>query len=108
MTLACRAAGAGRPRALLLHGFPEAAFVWDEVMLQLAPGAAPQLACVAPNLRGYRARRRPLRWRPTAPRHLVADIVATIEALAARRWTCWWRTTGAVRWPGTWRRSGRT
>ena len=36
ITLACRGAGAGRARVLLLHGFPEAGFVWDEVMQRLA------------------------------------------------------------------------
>ena len=49
ITLACRGAGEGRARVLLLHGFPEAAFVWDEVMQRVAPHAV----CVAPNLRGY-------------------------------------------------------
>jgi pimeloyl-ACP methyl ester carboxylesterase len=34
---------------LLLHGFPEAAFVWDEVLLALAP----PISGLAPNLRGY-------------------------------------------------------
>ncbi|MBP6765058.1 MAG: alpha/beta fold hydrolase [Rubrivivax sp.] len=82
VSLACRAAGAGRPRALLLHGFPEAAFVWDEVMLQLAPADAPQLACVAPNLRGYPGSSAPTEVAAYRAKTLVADIVATIEALA--------------------------
>jgi hypothetical protein len=56
ITLACRAAGEGRVRAILLHGFPEAAFVWDEVMARLAP----RVATVA-------ARRRRPRSAPTAP-----------------------------------------
>ena len=51
ITLACRAAGPvdAPQRAIFLHGFPEAAFVWDEVMAALAPS----LRNVAPNLRGY-------------------------------------------------------
>ncbi|MFY9511194.1 MAG: hypothetical protein WAQ05_09505, partial [Rubrivivax sp.] len=42
--LQCRAAGETGPRVLLLHGFPEAAFVWDAVMVMLAG----QARCVAP------------------------------------------------------------
>jgi epoxide hydrolase 4 len=46
ITLSCRAAGPHHaPRVLLLHGFPEAAFVWDEVMRRLAPRAR----CIAPH-----------------------------------------------------------
>lgn len=78
VTLACRAAGPGGPRALLLHGFPEAAFVWDEVMLRLAP----QVACVAPNLRGYAGSSAPGEVSAYRAKVLVADVVATIEALA--------------------------
>ncbi|MDZ7589089.1 MAG: alpha/beta fold hydrolase [Rubrivivax sp.] len=79
ITLACRGAGAGRARVLLLHGFPEAAFVWDEVMQRLAPHAA----CVAPNLRGYAGSSAPADVEAYRSRHLVADIAATIEALGA-------------------------
>ncbi len=76
-TLACRAAGEGRPRALLLHGFPEAAFVWDGVMQRLAL----QVACVAPNLRGYPGSSAPADVAAYRAKALMADIVATIEAL---------------------------
>ena len=79
ITLACRGAGAGRARVLLLHGFPEAAFVWDEVMQRLAP----QAACVAPNLRGYPGSSAPADVEAYRSRHLVADIGAVIEALGA-------------------------
>jgi len=79
ITLACRGAGAGRTRVLLLHGFPEAAFVWDEVMQRLAP----QVACVAPNLRGYPGSSAPADLASYRARHLVADIAAVIEALDA-------------------------
>jgi epoxide hydrolase 4 len=77
ITLQCRSAGAGRPRAMLLHGFPEAAFVWDEVMLRLAP----QFATVAPNLRGFGGSSAPADVRDYRPRHGVADVAAAIEAL---------------------------
>jgi len=76
ITLACRAAGAGRTRVMLLHGFPEAAFVWDDVMQRLAPLAA----CVAPNLRGYTGSSAPADVASYRARHLVADIAAAIEA----------------------------
>ena len=37
ITLSCRGAGArGRPLMLFLHGFPEAAFVWDELLAHFA------------------------------------------------------------------------
>jgi epoxide hydrolase 4 len=79
ITLACRAAGApeGSPRVLLLHGFPEAAFVWDEVMALLAPAAR----CVAPNLRGYAGSSAPTELSAYRPKALVGDLAALIESL---------------------------
>jgi len=79
VSLACRAAGAGRTRVLLLHGFPEAAFAWDEVMQRLAP----QAACVAPNLRGYPGSTAPVEVSAYRARHLIADVAAAIEAHGA-------------------------
>ena len=79
ITLACRAAGSGRARVMLLHGFPEAAFVWDEVMALVAPLAA----CVAPNLRGYPGSSAPADVASYRARHLVADIAAAIETSGA-------------------------
>ena len=50
ITLSCRASGPERaPRVMLLHGFPEGAFAWDEVLISLAGEAR----CIAPNLRGF-------------------------------------------------------
>ena len=77
--LSCRAAGTGTPRVLLLHGFPEAAFVWDEVMQRLAPRAR----CVAPNLRGYERSSAPSDVAAYRAKPLVADLVALIEQLGA-------------------------
>ena len=77
--LACRAAGAGPARVLLLHGFPEAAFVWDDVMLALAPHAR----AVAPNLRGYAGSSAPADTADYKPRRLVADVAALITQLGA-------------------------
>ena len=79
ITLACRAAGVGPVRVMLLHGFPEAAFVWDEVMQRVAPRAA----CVAPNLRGFTGSSAPVEVAAYRAKHVVGDIVAAIEALGA-------------------------
>ena len=80
ITLACRAAGAaGLPRVMLLHGFPEAAFIWDEVMALLAP----QAECLAPNLRGFEGSSAPNEVAQYRPRHLVADVAAAITAFTA-------------------------
>ncbi len=79
--LSCRAAGAveSKQRVLLLHGFPEAAFVWDEVMAALAPRAR----CVAPNLRGYERSSAPVELEAYRAKYLVADLAALIEQLGA-------------------------
>jgi pimeloyl-ACP methyl ester carboxylesterase len=79
ITLSCRAAGPldAPRRALFLHGFPEAAFVWDEVMAALAP----QLRCVAPNLRGYAGSTAPAELKAYRAKHLVADLAALIDAI---------------------------
>ena len=80
ITLACRAAGTpGTPRVMLLHGFPEAAFIWDEVMAQLAAEAD----CLAPNLRGFEGSSAPSEVADYRPRHLVADVAAAIAAFTA-------------------------
>jgi epoxide hydrolase 4 len=77
--LATRAACQGRVRVMLLHGFPEAAFVWDGVLEHLAP----HLAAVAPNLRGYEGSSAPVEVPAYRPRHLVADVAAAITQLGA-------------------------
>jgi epoxide hydrolase 4 len=90
ITLACRAnaganavanaaANAGAARVMMLHGFPEAAFVWDEVMQMLAP----QALCWAPNLRGFAGSTAPPDVQAYRPKHLVADVVALIEQMGA-------------------------
>jgi epoxide hydrolase 4 len=81
--LHCRASGpAGAPVLMFLHGFPEAAFVWEELLAHFGG----RYRCIAPNLRGYekssapagpaasrptcaamKSRRHRPRWRPTAP-----------------------------------------
>ncbi len=82
ITLSCRAAGPvdAPRRAVLLHGFPEAAFVWDAVMAALCSQADPGLRCVAPNLRGYERSSAPTEVAAYRPKHLVADLDALISA----------------------------
>ena len=97
ITLACRADGRpGTPRVMLLHGFPEAAFVWDELLEHFAD----RYRCVAPNLRGFERSSAPREPEAYRPKHLVADLVALVgqlgggplEALVAHDWG------GAVAW----------
>ncbi|WP_019561127.1 MULTISPECIES: alpha/beta fold hydrolase [Caldimonas] len=78
--LACRAQGPREaPVLVLLHGFPEAAFVWDQVGALLAG----RFRCVAPNLRGYPGSSSPPEVEAYRAKHLVRDIVALIDALGA-------------------------
>ena len=77
ITLSCRAAGTpGAPALVFLHGFPEAAFVWDDM---LAHFAAQGFRCVAPNLRGYELSSAPTEVSAYKPRHLVQDVAALID-----------------------------
>jgi pimeloyl-ACP methyl ester carboxylesterase len=80
ITLSCRECGArDGPRVVLLHGFPEGAFVWDEVMHRMSL----RVRCVAPNLRGYERSSAPAGVQAYRAKHLVADIAALIEAIGA-------------------------
>ena len=82
MQLSCRASGApdAAQRVVLLHGFPEAAFVWDPLLLALGGLAR----CVAPNLRGYEHSSAPPELQAYRAKHLVQDIDALIESLGGR------------------------
>jgi pimeloyl-ACP methyl ester carboxylesterase len=84
ITLACRAAGVpdAPRRALFLHGFPEAAFVWDDLIAALAASTPHGLRCVAPNLRGYAGSSAPAAIEAYRPKHLVADLQALIDVVA--------------------------
>lgn len=100
VTLSCRTAGvAGRPVLMFLHGFPEAAFVWDDVLAHFARPENGGFRCVAPNLRGYERSSAPPEVDAYRPKHLVQDITALIAlegghlaALVAHDWG------GAVAW----------
>lgn len=97
ITLACRASGpADAPVLLFLHGFPEAAFVWDDLLMRLGD----RYRCVAPNLRGYGPSSAPPEVEAYRVKHLAGDVAALIgrlgrgpvEALVAHDWG------GAVAW----------
>ena len=100
ITLSCRAAGArGRPVLMFLHGFPEAAFVWDELLEHFANPQHGGYHCVAPNLRGFERSSQPADVKEYRAKHLVQDITALIaaegrplECLVAHDWG------GAVAW----------
>ena len=96
ITLQCRAAGRpGAPLLMFLHGFPEAAFVWDAMLEHFSD----RYRCVAPNLRGFENSSAPAEVEAYRAKHLVADIAALVdqlggplEALVAHDWG------GAVAW----------
>jgi pimeloyl-ACP methyl ester carboxylesterase len=100
ITLSCRAAGErGRPLLMFLHGFPEAAFVWDELLEHFARPENGGYRCVAPNLRGFEKSSQPEDVRQYRAKFLVQDIAALaamegapMECLVAHDWG------GAVAW----------
>ena len=79
ITLSCRSAGErGRPVLLFLHGFPEAAFAWDELLAHFSQPEHGGYRCVAPNLRGYEHSSSPADVAAYHPRQLLQDIAALI------------------------------
>ena len=75
--LSVRACGdRGRPVLMFLHGFPEAAFVWDEYLEHFA---AQGYRAVAPNLRGFAGSSSPAEVSAYRAKHLVQDIAALID-----------------------------
>jgi pimeloyl-ACP methyl ester carboxylesterase len=81
INLSCRAAGRqGQPVMVFLHGFPEAAFVWDELLEHFARPEHGGYRCVAPNLRGFEQSSAPADVSAYRPKHLVQDIAALIAA----------------------------
>lgn len=94
--LDCRAAGThGRPLMLFLHGFPEAAFIWDELLLHFSRPEHGGYRCVAPNLRGFAGSSAPSEIAAYKAHLLVQDLrqlVATerddaiVAVLVAHDW----------------------
>ena len=80
ITLACRATGRpGSPVLVFLHGFPEAAFVWDGILEHFGD----RYRCVAPNLRGFGPSSAPAEAEQYRVKHLMADLDALIDQLVA-------------------------
>ena len=100
ITLSCRTAGdKGRPVLMFLHGFPEAAFVWDVLLEHFAQPENGGYRCVAPNLRGFERSSAPADVAAYRAKFLVQDIAALIaiegghlDCLIAHDWG------GAVAW----------
>jgi pimeloyl-ACP methyl ester carboxylesterase len=79
ITLSCRASGSkGRPVLMFLHGFPEAAFVWDELLEHFSRPENGGYRCVAPNLRGYEHSSAPTDVQAYRAKFLVQDVAALI------------------------------
>ncbi|MBH1966414.1 MAG: alpha/beta hydrolase [Comamonadaceae bacterium] len=89
--LSCRSAGSrGRPVLIFLHGFPEAAFVWDDLLEHFAQPEHGGYRCVAPNLRGYEQSSSPTEPAAYRPKPLMEDIAAliTLECGADEQLAC--------------------
>jgi pimeloyl-ACP methyl ester carboxylesterase len=77
ITLSCRAAGArGRPLMVFLHGFPEAAFIWDELLEHFSQQQHGGFRCVAPNLRGFEKSSAPSEVDAYKPALMIEDVAA--------------------------------
>lgn len=95
-TLSCRATGVpGRPLMVFLHGFPEAAFIWDELLEYFAQPEHGGFRCVAPNLRGFEKSSSPTEVSAYRAHLLVQDVAelaasenpeGKIEVLVAHDW----------------------
>jgi epoxide hydrolase 4 len=100
ITLSCRTAGdKGRPVLMFLHGFPEAAFVWDVLLEHFSQPQNGGYRCIAPNLRGFERSSAPGDVTAYRAKFLVQDIAALIaiegghlNTLIAHDWG------GAVAW----------
>lgn len=84
IVLSCRASGPrDAPLLVFLHGFPEAAFVWDPFLERFGT-AAQGFRCLAPNLRGFEASSSPAEVEAYRAKHLVGDLDALIDAHGGR------------------------
>jgi pimeloyl-ACP methyl ester carboxylesterase len=81
VTLSVVDEGAGQP-VVLLHGFPDSSYVWRE---QIPALVAAGKRVVAPDLRGFGESDRPQEVEAYRMSHLVADVVAVLDALEIDR-----------------------
>jgi len=96
IALSCRATGTpGRPLMVFLHGFPEGAFIWDDLLEHFAQPAHGGYRCIAPNLRGFEHSSAPPAVEDYRPHLLVQDVRqlaatespdGTIDTLIAHDW----------------------
>ena len=63
---------------MFLHGFPEAAFIWDDLLAHFSKPENGGYRCIAPNLRGFELSSSPPEVSAYRPKHLVQDITALI------------------------------
>ena len=68
---------------LFLHGFPEGAFIWDDLLAHFSQPAHGGYRCVAPNLRGFAPSSSPAETQAYRAKYLVQDIAALIAAECA-------------------------
>ena len=77
--LSCRVAGpVDAPVLVFLHGFPEAAFVWDAMLAHFGK----RFRCVAPNLRGFADSSAPVGTEAYRVKHLTADLLGLMRAVS--------------------------
>jgi pimeloyl-ACP methyl ester carboxylesterase len=81
VTLSVVDEGAGQP-VVLLHGFPDSSYVWRE---QIPALVAAGKRVVAPDLRGFGESDKPQEAEAYRMTHLVADVVAVLDALEIDR-----------------------
>lgn len=75
ISLHCRVSGQpGQPLLLMLHGFPEGAFIWDQLLEEFGT----QYRCVAPDLRGYGHSSQPEGVAQYKAKLLIQDLSALI------------------------------
>lgn len=83
-TLSVRAAGTpGRPLMVFLHGFPEAAFIWDELLAHFSQPEHGGYRCIAPNLRGFEKSSSPKEVEAYKAPLLIQDIQQLVATEAA-------------------------
>ena len=81
ITLNCRSSGRpGLPVLVFVHGFPEAAFVWDALLEHFGD----RYRCIAPNLRGFGKSSSPHEVEAYRAKHLVADLCGADRSAGGR------------------------